>query len=295
MFNFKVIIEKLSQGIYYMKLTCLILLLCENVMASNVYDSETGVLHISSIKHNGSIFSVNMRNQGDFVFKVESVDPVIDETDFSLLDDFNSETGMLHLQKVLVGAHIYEVSMRYRLDTMFGMVSATSSLGSERKDLLQMTQYYNEGALCVYAKKNNDLAIYHYPLGREGCESSTLVKWENRKLSTGLSHSTKSMLLINSLATRIRRYSRVSTPDCGTMGGIQIVRIERPSVKSLEVKWGDVSFGNIDFSQQSIACKNIDGSGKVLKTNPYLEDKVIQSEEWHDRFQPLLGKRKDLN
>ncbi len=91
-------------------------------IAGDSYDSATGFVRMPIVTVGSDNFEVNMRHQGDLVFKVTSAVPT--SITSASADTYDLSTGILHMPFVGVGADNFVVDMIHQGDLVFKITSA---------------------------------------------------------------------------------------------------------------------------------------------------------------------------
>ncbi|RTZ67156.1 MAG: hypothetical protein DSZ29_01465 [Aquificaceae bacterium] len=137
------------------------------------------------------------------------------------------------------------------------------------------TQLNNEGSICLYTKKNNDIKVYYFPLN-SSCSSSSANHWSNKKLTANATfrRSLKGSLIeINASATHRRSNSGIATADCAG-AGIQTKLLAMTGNHRFEVYWDNHKLGDYSSSKGAIMCKKMDKKGVVSSAPPRLQEYV---------------------
>ena len=135
------------------------------------------------------------------------------------------------------------------------------------------TALINEGAICLYTKKNHDIRVFYFPL-QSTCTSSSLNKWQNKKLTASATfrRSIKgSIIEIESSVTHIATHSRIATADCAG-AGIQSKEIKLSASHHFDVLWGGRSIGEMTNKPGLSFCKSLDKNGNVSNVSNQLSD-----------------------
>ena len=137
------------------------------------------------------------------------------------------------------------------------------------------THIDNEGSICLYTKKNNDIKVYYFPRN-SSCSSSSANRWSNKKLvatSTFRRSLKGSLIEIDASATHRRSNSGIATADCAG-AGIQSKILPMSGNHRFEVYWNSHKLGDYASSKGVLMCKKMDKKGRVSPARPALAEYV---------------------
>jgi len=132
------------------------------------------------------------------------------------------------------------------------------------KPSFTVTQLNNEGSICLYGMKNNDIKVFYFPLN-SSCSSSSANRWSNKKLAAtaSLRRSLKgSVIEIEASATHRRSHSGIATADCAG-SGVQSKRLSINGNHRFEVSLGKYKLGNVESSKGMLFCRTVDKKGNI--------------------------------
>ena len=137
------------------------------------------------------------------------------------------------------------------------------------------TRLNNEGSICLYTKKNNDIKVYYFPRN-SSCSSSSANRWSNQKLTvnSAFRKSLKDSLIeIEASTTHRRNHSGIATADCAG-AGIQSKLLPLNGSHRFEVYWGGHKVGDYSNSKGTLMCKKMNKAGVVSAAPQHLQDYV---------------------
>ena len=137
------------------------------------------------------------------------------------------------------------------------------------------TQINNEGSICLYTKKNNDIKVYYFPLN-SACTSSSANHWSHKKLiaTSVFRKSLKgSLIKINASATHRRSNSGIATADCAG-AGIQSKLLALSGSHQFEVYWNHYKLADYTNNKGTLMCKKLDNNGVVSSAPARLQTYV---------------------
>ena len=138
-----------------------------------------------------------------------------------------------------------------------------------------VTRIDNEGSICLYTKKNNDIKVFYFPRN-SACSSSSANRWSNKKLTatpTFRKSLKGSLIEINASATHRRSNSGIATADCAG-AGIQSKLLAMSGSHHFEVYWDKHKLGDYSNSKGALMCKKMDSKGSVSPAAPRLQEYV---------------------